>query len=205
MQKCWSCSLVPGLPVPQLLSLAVRKWWEALFMLQATIAVVQGYRYKGTRLQVMHERSRICQFAHAKLVTFEKKKLSFLMRPGLRNLPRPYGVFPKLEGRGVAWETVNKHLPWKSLDVLSLSKSHHAISIPCQPIAYLVPSYIATPLHLGLQYGREVQSASERLWLWRQEYSQPNQKKGSLAWTHSMKNHSIVYIFHSSQLSVHWI
>ena len=45
----------------------------------------------GTRLQVMHERSRICRFAHAKLVTFElikKKKLRFLlylMRPGLRN------------------------------------------------------------------------------------------------------------------------
>ena len=45
----------------------------------------------GTRLQVMHERSRICRFAHANLVTFElikKKKLRFLlylMRPGLRN------------------------------------------------------------------------------------------------------------------------
>ena len=36
----------------------------------------------------MHERSRICRFAHAKLVTFELIKLSFLlnlMRPGLRN------------------------------------------------------------------------------------------------------------------------
>ena len=42
------------------------------------------------RLQVMHERSRICRFACAKLVTFELilKKLSFMlypMRPGLRN------------------------------------------------------------------------------------------------------------------------
>ena len=30
----------------------------------------------GTRLRVMHERSRICRFAHAKMVTFELIKKS---------------------------------------------------------------------------------------------------------------------------------
>ena len=36
----------------------------------------------GTRLQVMYERSRICRFAHAKLVTFElikKKKFTVIV------------------------------------------------------------------------------------------------------------------------------
>ena len=52
----------------------------------------------GTRLQVMHERSRICRFAHVKLVTFEliKKKmlrfLLYLMRPGLRNNEFTYAI-----------------------------------------------------------------------------------------------------------------
>ena len=41
----------------------------------------------GMRLQVMHERSRICRFVHAKLVTlnYNLRFLLYLMGPGLRN------------------------------------------------------------------------------------------------------------------------
>ena len=76
----------------------------------------------GTRLQVMHERSRICRFAHTKLhgdleIIFleNKKKVSFLlypMRPGLRNKEFTYhGLtalsFPRsneTKNGGRAWE-----------------------------------------------------------------------------------------------------
>ena len=76
-----------GLP-PQLSSLAVRIMVRSVICTASDDSCGGGL---GTRLQVMHERSRICRFAHAKLVTFElikKKKLSFLlnlMRPGLTN------------------------------------------------------------------------------------------------------------------------
>ena len=76
MQKCWSCSLVPGLP-PQLLSLAVRITVRSVIRTASDDSCGGGL---GTRLQVMHERSRICRFAHAKLVTFElinKKQVEF--------------------------------------------------------------------------------------------------------------------------------
>ena len=58
-------SLVPSFP-PQLSSLAVR--------ITVRIRTASDDSYGGglgTGLQVMHERSRICRFAHAKLMTFE--------------------------------------------------------------------------------------------------------------------------------------
>ena len=66
MQKCLSYSLVPGLPL-QLSSLAVRITVRSVIC----TASDDSYGGLGTRLQVMHEISRICRFAHAKLVTFE--------------------------------------------------------------------------------------------------------------------------------------
>ena len=85
MQKCWSCSLVPGLP-RQLSSLTVR------ITVRSVIRTASDDSCGGldTRLQVKHERSRIYRFAHAKVDTFDQifKKLSFLlylMWPGLRN------------------------------------------------------------------------------------------------------------------------
>ena len=79
MQKCWSCSLVPGLPL-QLSSLAVRIMARGVIRTASDDSCGGGL---GTKLQVMHdmhERSCIRRFAHAKLVTFElikKKKVEF--------------------------------------------------------------------------------------------------------------------------------
>ena len=67
MLKCWSCSLVPGLP-PQLPSLAVRITGRSVIRTASDDTCGGGL---GTRLQVMHEGSHICRFANAKLVTFE--------------------------------------------------------------------------------------------------------------------------------------
>ena len=99
MLKCWSCSLVPGLP-RQLSSLAVRITGRSVIRIASDDTCGGGL---GTRLHVMHEGSHICRFANAKLLTFELilKKVEFSAvsdTAGLRNNEFTYhGLIAEIE------------------------------------------------------------------------------------------------------------